>query len=43
MGKLTLRYFHDQAEADVFVDRQIARRKRVSILKDAQRITVYSA
>lgn len=43
MSKLTTRVFRTLEEADVFVDRQIARRKRVSLLRDLEHVTVYVA
>jgi len=41
MSKLTTRIFRTLQEADVYVDRQIARKKRVSILS-GDIFTVYS-
>ncbi len=41
--KINIRHFHNPEEADLFVERELARRRRASILRTAQRITVTSA
>lgn len=40
MRKLISQIFNSREEADIFVDRQIARRKRVAMLATSERILV---
>lgn len=43
MNKLKETVFATREAADVFIDRQLARKRRCALLATAERITVYSA